>query len=312
MRVLKTISIVISIILAIAAVFWGVSKIMRYTSTHTNDELLNIVRKHSTKSSNYRFGLPEEKIKTLRDDYSVKAQKALSEAPEGSRVLYITLYGNVKASIDSMPNEIYALFESYLYLRERNANDIVAINCEYHGGGLYIDATTTIILWSELEEIYASNKAQSPSRGEAAMQLAESWMDTYHYNRIRLTYTPETKYRQNLRTPWSLSTANNTGDKRLWYRKPTDFSVHHSFYVKRVTRTETVVSSTGIFEMFDIKEDGYLYGAWDERDNIWLYGETIGLVFVAYDGDTSWAVAPVSDMESVPYALKKVMATLAY
>ena len=135
--------------------------------------------------------------------------------------------------------------------------------------------------------------------------MAELWVNRYHYNRRWLDIAPENSYRESLLTPFSGGLSNNNSSEGFtlfyWHR--------HGLQVNKVNRRDGVASSSQIFSWADIGEEGPLYGAWDNNDNIWLYGETVGLMLLEFDGDKHWEQAEYVDETQIPYALRRVLET---
>lgn len=232
----------------------------------------------------------EEAGKYLLPVCATDEQKALLSGETIIKVNFTDKFTN-----QGMPNEVYAIFECFLYLqREQKASDteIAAICCQYSSGVIDdVDFKHFCITKEEFQALYDQIDVTSKNIEELALQLGDAWINRVHYNRDGLKYSPETEYRKNLGTWWHESYNIENNRQIKFYGNPNKIMEHGPYG----NGTEIDVS----------EESGHIYFTWDEKGDIWIYGKTIGL----RKGLINRLSEPIEDSEP-PEPLKRVMETV--
>lgn len=233
-------------------------------------------------------------------EMNLDSRQILNNTTDSQFIVYLDIWDRREHDGDHM--EINTVFETFISMGDRIINEnIVAIACHYSSGE---HSTFIIITANELNEIY--NLVQKDQMSETALtdEMAKFWINRYHYNQPRLDITPENGYRKNLLTSFRRGVYNNSKDFHLLYSYPLGLSV------TSVHRTEHSTRHSPLFDLRDFREEGHLYGAWDDNDNFWLYGETLGLMLFEFDGYSNWEQADYVDEGQMPYALTMVLETI--
>lgn len=136
------------------------------------------------------------------------------------------------------------------------------------------------------------------TKSAIAKELATIWMDKSFYNRGKLNFDEQQQYKELLLTQWNKSHLSYDGNYSLFYST-------NSTEELCINAIDGSISYTHL--RFDIDETGFLYGAWDEQNNIWLYGEDIGIRMYKFDGDQNWERLDDAGENAMPYALRQVV-----
>ena len=269
----------------------------------------NMARKHSNVFHYgniwpYRNFVNKNNMDWLIQDSNYN-RKYLSELGENDDVIYIAFCLDVRKP--SPPVELYAIFESFLFLREQKLSyNVAAIAYGRRGGGLLVTIT-----WEELERLYDLLDSEKDNRSETAKELAHMWADENLYSRRGLILSEENKYRRELVTIWNGNIRSNDNNFELVYTQRVMLNIDP-------TRKNNImiweldywkdweVPAKRVIKDIDIEETGFAYASWDEYDNVWVYGETVGLLFLKFDGDRNWEFAEIGD-EEIPYPIQKVI-----
>ena len=283
---------------------------MRWVLTH---QISNIARKHSNILSYSKF-IDKDNMNWLIHNSNYN-RKHLSNLGVNDEIIYMHFHAdffNQPLNL-SNPNELFAVFESFLFLKEQTLEyNIAAITCGHVTGVWYITITK-----DDFERLYNSLDVKSDKRSEVAKQLAEIWAEENFYNRSRLILDEQNEYRQNLATIWNNFVISHDGKFFLTYNQSIEFKFDvprsnrvsiwealHPDWAERPGRT-IIPGKRNLMDL-PIEETGFAYACWDEYNNIWGYGETTGLTFLKYDGDKNWEFAEVRD-EVIPYPIQKVI-----
>ena len=189
------------------------------------------------------------------------------------------------------PYEIYAIFECWLVLMETDEYlNFPAITCGYGYGGLFdYDSWTIIVTRDEFEHFYKRVDDKKKPQSDIAYEMSELWIDERHYNRAGLKFDEEDEYRDRLSTQWKKS-LRSTDDKFQLYNGIDSLTV------------EAVDYNAGIEkELMKNIEENYFYCAWDEKNNIWAYGENSGLLLYRYNGENDWTLSEITHEDEIPY-----------
>lgn len=265
-----------------------------------SNQISTIARKHSNVFSSAKF-LDKSKMDWLinRDNYT---KKHLSDLGENDEVIDIDFHnGTLK---QSEANELYAVFESFLLLREQQLNyNIAAIVCE-HKGGVYLVAITT----EDFEKLYNNLDIKGQNKNQIARSLAKMWAHENMYNRRGLILNESEKYREKLITGWN-NFINSYDDK---FKLATDNSINKyivweiiDFYID-VPPGYKVDPGFRSIQDVTIGETGFKYACWDEYNNIWVFGESTGLSLLKFDGAKAWEWAEIGE-EEIPYPIQMVI-----
>ena len=164
---------------------------MRWVLTH---KISNIARKHSSVLSHSKF-IDKDNMNWLIQDSNYN-RKHLSNLGENDEVIYIKFYKSVLKSPE--PDELYTIFESFLFIKEQTLSyNIVAIASGNLGGVWHVTITK-----EDFERLYAflDANARAGKRSEIAKQLAEMWAYENFYNRRRLVLNEQNEFRNQLAT----------------------------------------------------------------------------------------------------------------
>jgi len=206
----------------------------------------------------------------------------------------------------SKPIELYSIFESFLYLKDRALPyNVVAIVCISQSGKWFdANSTTVIITTKEFENLYNSIDSKNKSNSNIAKELSDVWMNNNSYNRYELELTEQQQYRRLIVTPWSNIKKSFDGNFSIIYSYD-----NNNLFINKVDKSKhndvSITSSSNIQKMH-IDEDGFLYGTWDKQNNIWLYGEKTGISLYKFDEDKNWNQSDYTDEYQIPYSLKMI------
>ncbi len=231
-----------------------------------------------------------------------KNRKKLSDLNEDQGILYIEFKG--KPQEYNKPIEIYAIFEAFLYLNKRTTpKEIVAITCISESGE-YFDAnsTTITITTEEFKSLYNSIDVSNRNNEVIANELATIWANKNFYNRYKLQFDEQELYKAKLVTEWNKRVISYDGDFSIFYGYDTN-----KLSISKISKADdSNVSMTSSLADFEIEETGFLYATWDKQNNIWLYGEDIGLQMYQYQTDSCWEKAENVIWDNAPVVLKNI------
>lgn len=256
------------------------------------NKISNIARGYSNIFSSSIF-LPKDDM-----DWFINAnnynKKHFSNLKSNDEIIYIDFHKTTFK--ESEPVELYAVFESFLYLRGKELPyNIVAIGCE-HMGGVWSFAITT----EDFEELYSPLKVKTDKRSEIAKELAKVWVEKNFYNRRGLILDKQDEYKKQLVTLWSFPVNSSDDNFQIYY-----FAEANTMYIDKKERFMNDYATKSV-QAIKTDETGFMYAAWDEKNNIWMYGESTGLSFFKFDGASNWEKQTAIDESQMPYALKKV------
>lgn len=258
-----------------------------------------ILNKYGGSGTNYNLISVQEIPRFLNyASITISQKEALSALAPNQGVLEV--FFRNRLGKHGVPNEVYAIFECYLYVKEKPDIldlEVAAIFCEHSSGQIDdVDFKSFCITKDEFEALYAQYSSVQKEPEEMAVQLGDAWINQVHYNRDELEYTPETEYRKNLGTRWNES-YNAEKNRQLRYFGGYD----------EVPNRIVEYGPNGSGTEIDVSEErGYIYFIWDENDQIWIYGKTIGL----RRGLVNRLSGPIEGSEP-PEPLKRVMETVA-
>lgn len=264
------------------------------------DQINSIVRTYANSSSS-------ELLSKANANFIINStninRTELTKMNENDRILFLDFKGN--KTKNHLPIEIYAIFESFLFLKEHSLPyTIVAVACNYQSGEAFdADSTLITITTNEFENLYDSIDIKTGNRSKIAKKLADKWVEIMFYNRSNLKFGAQEEYKALLITPWSRhqKSFSNSFNARYQYDK-------NQITIDKISKHNEIYSTT-LLETIQVNEEGFLYGAWDNQNNIWLYGEKIGVVLLEYDGASSWTKKQYLNELMIPYPLEKVMET---
>jgi hypothetical protein len=226
-------------------------------------------------------------------DRNNENRKKLSDLSTDDWILKVKFYD--RKDLDR-PDEIIALFEVFLFIKDRKMNkDVFAIDFDYskeHDSEISLITVTM----EEFEEMYRSIERADKSDAEIADELAEMWLDNHLYNREGLQYSEEEKFKEKLITQW------NTDQ---W----TEDALYRGFYMYDINKFSIAARDVWVeggdyksYPFLTVNEEGYMYGAWDGYD-LWFYGETSGITIWH---DTGGRLRRHYDEDKMPSELKEV------
>ncbi|MFA7636713.1 MAG: hypothetical protein WCX81_03015 [Monoglobales bacterium] len=277
--------------------------------TESSDKMIiNKIRKivKEYESSKPMCSLLEKAELSWLESSNNKGNSVVTGMGENDYVLDISFKAkNTKARAN--PLEIYAIFNCFMELQKQQLEyNVVAIACSYsHGLGID-DASSWLIIitYDEFESLHNNSYNAVGDSDDLAKKLGDMWINKEHYNRFGLKFEDADNYRELLITPWNINQLSFNKEFAAGY-----FYGGNKLSVDKINRYNDDVSSTQTIWSIQIGETGFLYGAWDEQNNVWLYGEDIGIRLYKFDGDINWKQSDYTDGNQIPCALKKVMET---
>lgn len=226
----------------------------------------NIVRKYGKYSSNAELSKIGENYGRF---YGVS-----------SDCIWMEINFDAKNNTFEKPLEVNAIFESLLYMKDNDRlKDIAAVNCCYRHK-LNIDNAATadiIITVKEFEKYYDKLKDKSKTNEELAAELATLWMEYNPYNRYELVLDREYEYRKKLMTIWkhrlyfSDEIVNDQKVSAVYVYEKEENRLF--FSIEEYDQVNKFFTSEAADNKITFAEEGYLYGAWDENKNFWVYGK---------------------------------------
>ena len=248
--------------------------------TKTTDK---IVKTYGKRSSDTQL-LRKESLSWLEDSSNVGCS-VVSKMKPNDFVLDIS-YTPKNVEGREKPDEIYAMFDCWLELREKKEKiNVVAITCNYNYGGLFdYDSWTIIIPYNEFAHLQHEINVTKTTQTDIAHELGDLWIKRHYYNRNGLIFDDNNKDRELVITPWRNSQISL--DK--------EFVAHYDYgenklSIRKINYYKGVSSSHTVWSM-QMNESGYLYGVWDNKNNIWVCGEKTGLKLLEYNGVDDWTL----------------------
>jgi hypothetical protein len=171
------------------------------------------------------------------------------------------------------PKELYALFESLLYLQEVN-HDIPSMAKLKINFGKASSERVIIISKTEFYELYNEGfENLSSKRKEKAIALSNLWANKYFYNRYRL---------------------NLAEDKQVYYKLLTNYSSYYTREIVDDSDSATFLATEwgGLVIEFGYRKDEkftilemldystFFFGQWGVESNFWFYDKQNGLTVV--------------------------------
>ncbi|MGL4483320.1 MAG: hypothetical protein ACRCUS_00050 [Anaerovoracaceae bacterium] len=306
--------IILSIIVVIAVI--GIICITQYIKSIPipKDEYITteMLIKHTTKilRKNGSHRSYSELLNDEREwliDSSNENRSVMNKIGKDSPILELYYVGKGWNKDYLEPRELYSMFECFLFMRDRNIEeDIAAIICDVMSRGDYIDSggvrSFVLISTSEFENLYGFIKDTNKSDEELAKELTELWLEGNLYNRADMEFAEKYNYRKKLITPYNEIVMSPNENFLLRF----NYNNNH-LYLDTTPKYKNIGSIKGIgFSIMPIEEKGYIYGMWDEYNNIWLCGETSGVLFLKYDGEENWEKEDPTGYE-MPKELKQAV-----
>jgi hypothetical protein len=302
LKILIKVSLVALLIFLILS-FVPIPKSLNMPSWFVTTRINNILRKYGKYTSHCSVAKKEKLdwcIKTTNEN-----RQNLSNMGSNDVVMDLSFKGWWGLNY-SKPIELYSIFESFLYLKDRALPyNVVAVVCISQSGKWFdANSTTVIITTKEFENLYNSIDSKNKSNSNIAKELSDVWMNNNSYNRYELELTEQQQYRRLIVTPWSNIKKSFDGNFSIIYSYD-----NNNLSINKVDKSKhndvSITSSSNIQKMY-IDEDGFLYGAWDKQNNIWLYGEKTGISLYKFDGDKNWNQSDYTDEYQIPYSLKMI------
>jgi len=258
-----------------------------------------IVRAYEGRKPKLRL-MNEEDMRKI--SVNQKQNRTISEMKENELVIQIPFIANsTKARL--YPVEVYAVFDYYLTLVEKCLiENVAAIQCLQRSGlnsDNYNSSSEIFISREEFWQFYTMIDSSNTPRKDVAKMMGDVWVVKNQYNRFRLVFEEEKEYRAALITPWKLV---GSGDK--------EFDAYYSFRGNSLSVLYPERSWKVVFYQ-QIENEGAIFGAWDEENNIWFYGETIGLIVYQYLGDQQWERSDHADFTLIPDTMRKALDDVA-
>lgn len=258
-----------------------------------------IVEKYGKSSSTCQI-ISSNDLSTYKE-ISNTGRKVFGDLDAKESALFIEFYG--KSKNYHQPIEISSIMHSYLYMKDKSSYDVVkAVVCISRNDEPFsVDSTCIIISLKELEKIY--NDCTDTTNIESTVQeMTEQWLKTNAYNRDQLK--TENPLNAEYFSEWN-HYVNSTDKKfQLGYSYKRN-KLHIYKLTGSAEEYPNVVMSSNLID-FEIPETGWIFGAWDSDNNIWLFGEEIGLKKLGYDGVKSWKFEEMFDYDEVPMVLQNI------
>jgi len=231
--------------------------------------------------------------------------RRLSEMTSNNRILRVFYYGN--GSDCGEPKEIYAMFENFLYLKERRQQYNISAISYSQVSGYWGDGYDTLITitMSDFEDLFSKVGIKNNSNQVIAKEMASIWISANHYNRHRLILDEYTEYRENLITPWNNYIPSVDENFKLTY----SYGSNTVRIEKKLTYSSSTIVGFREIKNMSIDETGYMYAHWGENNSIWLLGESTGLTVYEFDGNEDWIEKVQFSEDEIPMPIKLVMET---
>ena len=239
-------------------------------------------------------------------NYSNYTRTHLSTTQADDTIVFIRMSNTVLRRWT--PVEVRAVFEVFLLLKERNRLcNIIAVVCEDTIGAWFLPITR-----ETFERLYASLEETDRNRRTVARELARMWTYENFYNRIGLSFNEQNEFLSEITTMWNIRIPSPDERFTLSYMQGSGRRDMRNdiliWEVRYVLIGDTMFRTRDSRGLIPTEETGFAHAAWDEYNNIWVYGETTGLTFLKFceSGDEWWHFTEIGD-EEPPYAIQRVM-----